>query len=67
MALTAEGAPVTLPLPLAGINSEVAEEVSCEEDVFEAVVEAAEVGLANLAQAFFHLHCVHHRSRCSNP
>lgn len=21
----------------------------------------------NLAQAFFHLHCVHHRSRCSNP
>ena len=21
----------------------------------------------NLAHAFFHLHCVHHRSRCSNP
>ena len=21
----------------------------------------------NLAQAFFHLHCVHQRSRCSNP
>jgi len=77
MALTAleavpPGAPIPFPAP-AGIRSEVAE-VSCEEpacvrrlpEAAEAA-EAAEDGLANRAHAFFHLHCVHQRSRCSNP
>ena len=75
MALTAleavpPGAPIPFPAP-AGIKSEVAE-VSCEAEprrLPEAAeaTEAAEDGLANRAHAFFHLHCVHQRSRCSNP
>ena len=57
--------PVGVPFP-AGIKSEVAAEVSLELPV-ETVEAEAEDGLANLAHAFFHLHWVHQRSRCSNP
>ena len=73
MALTAAlGLPVPnpgVPLPAAGIKSEVAAEGVAGSTPVE-VVKAEEVvedGLANLAHAFFHLHCVHQRSRCSNP
>jgi hypothetical protein len=71
MALTAledvpPGAPIPFPAP-AGIRSEVAE-VSCEPALrLPEAAEPAEDGLANRAHAFFHLHCVHQRSRCSNP
>ena len=54
-----------VPLPVAGIKSEVAAEEVSLEPPFEAV--KAEDGLENLAHAFFHLHWVHQRSRCSNP
>ena len=76
MALTAleavpPGAPIPFPAGPAGIRSEVAE-VSCEAEPacvrrLPEAAEAAEDGLANRAHAFFHLHCVHQRSRCSNP
>ena len=76
MALTAleavpPGAPIPFPAGPAGIRSEVAE-VSCEAEPacvrrLPEAAKAAEDGLANRAHAFFHLHCVHQRSRCSNP
>lgn len=50
----------------AGIKSEVGE-VSALLAALFCVDEAERLGLPKRAQAFFHLHWVHQRSRCSNP